>query len=133
MSDVNETSIPDPEAAKAALVRMGVAGQDMVSTIEGHSASIAAIEAGKPWGTSEYGRAFEKQYHAGSNGHGSEFIRTNASKLGTETVDGAHWAYRGLVGAVDTDEALKNTFATDKTNGAGAVNQAYQKAAQGES
>lgn len=133
MSDANETSIPDPDAAKAALVQMAVMGEDMVGTIEGHSNAIAGIEASKPWGTSEYGQTFEKEYTAGAGGHGSQFIRTNASKLGTEVVDGAHWAYKGLVGAVDADTALKNTFATDKTNGAGDVTKAYTKASQGES
>ncbi len=133
MSDANETSIPDPDAAKAALVQMAVMGEAMVGKIESHSTAIAGLEASAPWGTSEYGKAYEKEYHAGANGSGSEFIRTNASKLGTETVDGAHWAYKGVSGAVDADAALKNTFNTTSTNGAGAVNKAFDTAAKGDS
>ena len=46
MSDANETSIPDPDAAKAALVQMAVMGEDMVGTIEGHSNAIAGLRVG---------------------------------------------------------------------------------------
>lgn len=133
MSGVDQTSIPDPEGAKHGLAQMGSMAEDMIAKTTARSQAIAGHEAAKPWGTSQYGRSYEAQYHAGAHGQGSEFIRTNAPKLATETYDGAHWAYKGLTGQVDLDDAMKNTFNTTLTNGAGAVNKARDDVANKQS
>jgi len=98
----------------------------VTNTIKGIVDRIAQLESGKPWGHgTEYAKAFEQEYHAGSKtGGGADFIRTNAHTLGDETLHGLAMADWALTNSVDLDTSSADLYRVDGTDklGTGMVN-----------
>jgi len=116
-----ETNIPNADLAHHHLRAMGIRAEDMQTTIKGIVDRIAQLESGKPWGHgTEYAKAFEQEYHAGSKtGGGADFIRTNAHTLGDETLHGLALADWALTNSVDLDTSSADLYRTGGTQGLG--------------
>jgi hypothetical protein len=138
-----QTNIPDADGAKSALVAFGAHAAKLQTDLKTHTDRITSLEAGKPWGKTEYGTNFEKAYNAGTGGNGADFVKNNVKVVADEMLQGGEMAYVAISNSVELDQVdLKNMFVTgdSKTAGAGltATNSAYNtemnnqnKAAQG--
>jgi hypothetical protein len=117
--EAKSTYIVDPEAASHSLASLSARAEVMGDTLKQITGRIAALEAGKPWGTAEeYGGRFESVYHAGDDGAG--FVRSQATILATETSDGASKAHQALRGSVELDAEGAALFRVSQSDPVGA-------------
>jgi hypothetical protein len=122
-----QTNIPDPDGAKAALVAFGAHADKLAADLKTHTDKITSLEAGKPWGDTEYGKNFEKAYNSGN---GADFVKNNVNIVAQEMLQGGESAYVAISNSVELDQVdLKNLFVTpdSKTVGDGmtSTNNAY--------
>lgn len=110
-----KTSIPDPEGAKSALVAFGAHAEKLQSDLKTHTDKITSLEAGKPWGDTEYGKSFEKAYNAGN---GADFVKNNVNIVAREMAEGGAAAYVAVSNSVELDQVdLKNLFTVKGSDG----------------
>lgn len=131
--DAKSTYIADPDEAISALAAMSARAEVMGDRVKALTSRIAALEAGKPWGTTqEYGGKFEAVYNAG--GQGADFIRENVHVLSETTDKGARSAHQAVFNSSDIDDEGANLFKVPgSTTGADSVASAATSAAQRQS
>lgn len=116
--DAGFTFLGDKDAATHFLANLVARSQLLGEQVGRLAARIADLEAGQPWGhAKEYGKEFERAYHAG--GHGARYVREQTGVVAESAAHGARTAFGAVQATVEVDLNGAGLFKTADSDAVG--------------